>query len=71
MIKGANILIDQKRLFPNALGNFTTAVVQLQNNNLTRFEAPAFRSMLQQMAVEGANGFLYISGSKHGFEIDK
>ena len=44
-------------------GNFSKAVVNLELNNLTRFEAPVFQSMLQQMAKTNAAGYIRVTES--------
>ena len=50
-------------LFTIQTGNFSRAIVQLQNNKLARFEEQTFLSILQQMSAPSNAGFLYISGS--------
>lgn len=46
------------------LGDFSQATLSLSNNNLTRFEASVYQSILEQMVAANQNGYLLVSRSE-------
>ena len=49
------------------LGDFSMATVNLSNNNLTRFESAAFLTILEQMNLPFADGYVDLESSTNNF----
>ncbi len=50
-------------LFITNIGNYSSTIVNLMNNNLTRFEEDVFKSVLKDMFIGGENYYIDVKGS--------